>query len=91
MEETRSTRAYRCSPSRLRSALGEIRALGGRVEGSESEGEVSIPTPLGDVKGLYTFDGEELSVTLTRRPAMVPERLIWERLDEACGPPLGRA
>jgi len=91
MEPHRPTRVYRCTPSRVRTAMEEIRTMGGMVAGSESEGKVSIPTPLGDVEGLYAFDGEELSVTLTSKPAMVPERLIWERLDEACGPPLGRA
>ncbi|MGH9868198.1 MAG: hypothetical protein ACREAA_08555 [Candidatus Polarisedimenticolia bacterium] len=91
MKVPRSTRTYRCSPSQVRDAMDEIRAMGGTVTGSESEGEAVIPTPLGKVEGRYTFDGEELNVTLTHRPAMVPESLIWERLDEKCGPPVGRA
>jgi hypothetical protein len=85
------SRRYRCSPARLRSALDEVRRLGATVEGSESEGTVRVDTPLGRVEGEYTFDGEQLEVTLTRHPAMVPAGLVWQRLDAACGPPIGTA
>lgn len=71
--------------------MDEIRRRGGTISGSESEGSVSVDTPLGQVEGSWSFDGEELSVTLLRKPAMVPETIIWERLDAACGPPIGRA
>ena len=91
MSSTGTTRAYRCSPSRVRGALEEVRRQGGTVKGSESEGTVSISTPLGPVEGRFTFDGELLSVVLTRRPALVPEGMVWGRLDALCGPPLGMA
>lgn len=85
------SRIYRCSPERVRAALDEIRRLGASVEGSESEGTVRVDTPLGMVEGRYVFDGEQLEVTLTRLPAMFPAGPIWQRLDAACGPPIGMA
>jgi hypothetical protein len=91
MASTDPSRSYRCSPSRVRAALEEVRRQGGTVKGSESEGTVSISTPLGPVEGRFTFDGELLSVVLTRRPALVPEGMVWGRLDALCGPPLGMA
>jgi hypothetical protein len=85
------SRRYRCSPSRVRTALEEVRRMGATVEGNESEGTVRMDTPLGVVEAAFTFDGEQLEVLLTKKPAMVPAGLVWQRLDAACGPPIGIA
>jgi len=85
------SRTWRCGPGPFRSALDELRALGGRVEGSDSEGSLAADTPVGRLEGRYRFDGDALTITVTRRPALVPIEMIWSRIDRVCGPPVAGA
>lgn len=85
------SRTWRCSPSVVRQALDRFLERGGRVEGGESDGRLNISTPLGPLEGRFTFDGDLFTVTLDRRPPMVPLGLIWEELDRICGPPVSLA
>ncbi len=85
------TRAWRCGPGPFHAALEELRGLGGRVEGSESEGSLAADTPAGRLEGRYRFDGDTLTVTVTRKPALVPVEMIWSRIERVCGPPVAGA
>ena len=85
------TRTWRCSPGAFQRALEEFRRLGGATLGADTEGTVSVSTPLGRLEGRYLFDGEELTITLTSRPPMLPIGMIWSRLDQVCGPPVMKA
>jgi len=84
-------RTWRCSPDAFSRAIEELRRAGGVVVGGDSEGSVSASTPLGAVKGTYQFDGEELTVTITDKPALLPADMVWGRLDQICGLPVSRA
>ncbi len=84
-------RSWRCGPHVFRSALDEFRQVGGKAQGSDSEGTLRAETPLGRLEGLYTFDGDLLTITITRRPAMLPAEMIWSRLDAICGQPVASA
>ena len=61
------------------------------MDGSPAEGSLRLDSPAGRLEGTYRFDGEELTITVTRRPAVVPLEAIWSRLDALCGPPVARA
>ena len=84
-------RSWRCPPSAFKSALEEFRRFGGTVQGSDSFGDLGMSTPAGRLEGRYTFDGEEFTVTLTRKPEMIPIDMIWSRIDRLCGPPVMKA
>ena len=84
-------RTWRCPPSTFRSALEELRSFGGTVQGSDSQGDLVLSTPAGRLEGRYSFDGEEFTVTITRKPAMIPIDMIWSRLDQLIGPPVMKA
>jgi len=84
-------RTWRCGPDAFRRAVEELRRAGGTIAGGDSEGTLSAATPLGLVKGTYRFDGEELTVTITDKPAMLPVDLVWSRMDQICGSPVTRA
>lgn len=91
MSDIDSARSWRCGPGAVERALEEFRRVGGTVAGSGSEGTLSVSTPLGRVEGRYLFDGEELTVTVTTRPSMLPLEMIWNRVDRICGPPVMKA
>jgi hypothetical protein len=91
MSEAGLIRSWRCGPGAVDRALEEFRRFGGQVEGGPGEGLLRAATPLGRLEGRYTFDGEELTVTVTSKPAMLPIQLIWDRVDRICGPPVSRA
>jgi hypothetical protein len=93
-ESTRTgepTRTWRCTPGAFENALAEFHRLGGTTQGGGSEGTVSVATPLGPLEARYLFDGEELTITLTSKPPMLPVGMIWSRLDQVCGPPVMKA
>ena len=81
-------RSWRCRPGSVGGLLDQARRAGATVEGSESEGRLSAPTPLGRIEGLYAFDGDLFTVTVTARPSMLPIEMIWSRLDAVLGPPV---
>lgn len=91
MTESGSRRSWRCSPHALGRLLQELSDDGVVVEGGPGEGRVAAPTPLGDVEGRYLYDGQTLTVTITRKPGLVPIDMIWDRLDRLCGEPLAEA
>lgn len=71
--------------------MEEFRSLGGEMQGGPAEGTAWAATPLGRVEASYEYDGEHLTVTVTKAPVMLPVGMIWERLDRICGPPVARA
>lgn len=88
MSQAAGTRSWRCGPDALRRALDEFRRFGGAVSGGESGGGLRTSTPLGSLEGSYQFDGEVLTVVIASKPAMIPYEMIWNRLDQICGPPI---
>ena len=91
MSQQALTRAWRCGPGAFHRALDEFRRFGGSITGGGSEGGLVAATPLGPLEGDYRFDGEELTVTIKVKPAMLPIEMIWNRLDRICGPPAMKA
>ena len=91
MADQEFRRSWRCGPGACDEALEEFRRFGGSVLGGPSEGTLTASTPLGPVEGRYRFDGEELLVIVTVKPALLPVEMIWSRIDRICGPPVSRA
>jgi len=91
MAEGNPTRAWRCAPGAFRDAVRRVRLAGGVIEGGDSEGKLTAQTPLGRLEGMYSFDGEELTVTILRKPSVVPVSMIWDQLDQVFGPPVTKA
>ena len=85
------TRSWMCNPEALAGLLERARAAGATVTGSASEGVLQAATPLGPLEAAYTFDGERFTVTLTKKPAMMPLAMIWSRLDSFLGSPVASA
>ena len=81
-------RSWHCAPGVFRKALDEFRRSGGTISEAGSGGTLSVSTPLGRLEGEYLYDGEELSVVITTKPALLPIEMIWDRLDRICGPPV---
>ena len=84
-------RSWRCGPGPFRTALNELRRVGGTVTGPESAGTFRADTPLGLLEGSYEFDGEVLTITISKSPPMLPLDQIWSRLDQICGHPIAAA
>ena len=91
MTESGPRRSWRCSPQAMTRLLGDLDREGVVVEGGPVEGRVTASTPVGDIEGRYLYDGQTLTVTVTRRPVLVPIGMIWDRLDRACGEPVAEA
>jgi len=84
-------RTWRCGPGPFHAALEDLRRFGGRIEGGESEGTMLIDTPAGPLEGRYRFDGDSLTVTVVRKPGLLPIEMIWGRIDRVCGPSVAGA
>jgi len=91
MTDPRMTRSWQVHPGALAGLLDKARGAGATVTGGASEGALRASTPLGALEAEYTFDGERFSVTLTKKPAMLPIEMIWSRLDSILGPPVFEA
>jgi len=85
------TRTWRCGPGPFHAALEDLRGFGGRIEGGESEGTMSVETPAGRIEGRYAFDGDSFTVIVSRKPGLVPIEMIWSRIDRVCGPSVAGA
>ena len=85
------TRSWRCPPGSLAAVLDQVGRVGASVAGSPAEGTLSAPTPLGRIEGRYRYDGDLLTVTLTKTPPLLPVEAVWSRLDGILGPPVAMA
>lgn len=63
-----------------------IEREGGRFDADDSRAEFSIPTPLGPVEGSCRLpEPSTIGVTITRKPMLVSNRAIEERIVSALG------
>ncbi|WP_437680088.1 hypothetical protein [Sorangium sp. So ce131] len=53
-----------------------IEKAGGQFSGSEGNGNFSVPTPAGTVKGTYAIAAQSFSVDITDKPFLVPGSAI---------------
>ncbi len=53
-------------------AKAAIEKAGGNFTGNEGEGDFSVPTPAGTVKGTYAISARSFSVDITDKPFIVP-------------------
>jgi hypothetical protein len=60
----------------LRRVEKQIVSPGGSFRGTTASGTFSGETALGPVEGTYTASGSIVTVTLTRKPPLVPDRII---------------
>ena len=84
-------RSWLCQPEALAGLLDKARGAGATVTGSGSEGTLKAATPLGPLEADYTFDGERFTVTVTKKPLVLPIEMIWSRLDSFLGSPVSSA
>lgn len=57
-------------------AKAAIEKAGGVLQGDHSNGDFSVPTPAGTVKGNYTITGQQFAVVITDKPFIVPGSVI---------------
>lgn len=76
------SRTFACSADEVGEILDEVRKLGARVEGDTASGNLGGDTPLGRFEGIYAHDGERLTLTITKKPVLVPDSFLESRLDE---------
>jgi hypothetical protein len=81
-ERMAASKTFRCGESRFQDILRELQSLGARVEGSEQAGTLAGETILGRFEASYSHDGDELTVTVTRKPSLVTDSFLQERLDK---------
>jgi hypothetical protein len=64
----------------IEKAKNTIAGASGTLNGSESTGEFTVPSPVGDVKGSYAVVGNLLTVTITEKPFIAPYSMIEDAL-----------
>jgi len=64
---------------KLRAKMGEA---GGSFDGSDSGGNFSMPTPIGQFGGDYSIDDHTIRVEVTNKPIFVPCSAIKAKLIE---------
>jgi hypothetical protein len=52
----------------------------GTLNGSPSDGQFTVPSPVGDVEGNYAIEGNLLKVTITQKPFIAPYSMIEDAL-----------
>ncbi len=57
-----------------------ITKAGGKFEGDNSAGSVSMSSPVGEIAGSYTITGQSLNIEITKKPIFVPCDLIESEL-----------
>ena len=76
------SRVFTCGSENLARFLDEIRGFGIRVEGDAAAGRLIGDTPMGQFEGTYAHDAGRLTLTVTQKPALVPDSFLESRLDE---------
>ena len=77
-----ASKTFRCGESRFKDILGELQSMGAQVQGDERAGMLSGDTILGRFEASYSLDGDKLTVTVTRKPGLVSDSFLQERLDK---------
>ena len=71
-------------PDNLQEVLSQIerdiKKEGGTFRGDVTSGDISINTPLGEVKGSYKAGDDLIKITITKKPLVVTESRVKEEL-----------
>ena len=76
------TRTFRCDASVVTRILDEVRKLGAEVEGDDTSGRLLGQSFLGRFAGTYAYDGAQLTLEITEKPAAIPDTMLAKRLDD---------
>ena len=75
-------RTFKCGPGELGKFLARIKEMGAVVTGDETSGELVGDTFLGRFEGTYVLENDQLTLTITKKPAMVPDSMLEKQLDK---------
>jgi len=64
---------------KIRSA---VKNMGGSFTGDETSGTIVSQTPVGQIEGDYSISGGDITITITKRPMMVPCGMIETKMRE---------
>lgn len=73
------------SEATLARAEAAIRKQGGEFSGTATGGSFSIPIMVGQVRGSYAINGDQLEVTITDKPMFVSCGMIEAQLRKQLG------
>ncbi|MFP9113231.1 hypothetical protein ACLI1A_04775 [Flavobacterium sp. RHBU_3] len=65
--------------SKIRSAVGNK----GKLDGNEQKGSFEGSTPVGDFEGSYVINGNDITVTISKKPFLVSHGRIQEEFEKA--------
>jgi len=63
-------------------AKAEANIANGSISGDEHSGDFTGKTPLGAIKGTYTVADGILTVSINKKPMLLPESLIRDAFNE---------
>ena len=76
------SKTFPCDAAAVSRILGEMKSLGAEVEGDDRSGKLVGDTMMGHFEGTYEHDGTNLTLAITKKPALIPESFLQGRLDE---------
>ena len=53
-----------------------VKGLRGTMEGDDTSGQLAVSSPIGYVAGSYKIEGQEITLTITRKPLLVTCNMI---------------
>lgn len=65
--------------SKIRNAVGSK----GRLDGNEQKGTFEGSTPVGDFEGSYVIAGDDITVTIDKKPFLVSHSRIQDEFEKA--------
>lgn len=60
----------------------QLRAAGGKFSGNASGGSFEGKSPLGQIEGRYEVVGNLVTVTITKKPFVVPHQTVESKIRE---------
>ena len=76
------SRTFKCGAEDLARLLDELKGLGAQVEGDERAGRLAGDTIVGRFEGTYEHDGDSLTIQVTAKPSLIPEKVIESQMDD---------
>lgn len=67
----------------VRRAKQALERAGGSFNGNPVEGDFQAKTPIGFIKGSYQIEGQELSLSITKKPLLLSCKRIEKELSSA--------
>lgn len=65
--------------NKIRSTVGDK----GNLAGNEQHGNFEGDTPLGKFEGSYAIEGDDITITIHKKPFLVPTSLIKDEFEKA--------